>query len=254
MSGPQLFGLFGEEFMFSILRRWLRTSGLLWQGPLMSFAHARLGEQRMVIANQATGVWRKNAPSPAKVAIRYTEATIENCVAENIGGKAQWVLVWTLGLSLRAQLNTIEAHRYALQCFDVSRESARHWWTSESEMHWAQRGAEEGGYRLLDFSGRFGDMPWREQEARIVGLGSVVRAAEATVAEAAISFVITRESALDFDMFPMSHWFHWGPSRDSQGRRVRIGEFNGRGMVIGAESEDNYDPRLRVVLERKLDF
>ncbi|MCR4328662.1 MAG: hypothetical protein NUV53_04090 [Patescibacteria group bacterium] len=223
---------------------------LKWRGPLESRAAQILRGKNFISGKQSSGVWRRNAPSVGKVVLRYGEETLINCASQNRDRAANWFLVWIFGLSLRKQREFTEGHQFPIICFDSGSDEDpvdRNWWIRESENYWADRDYGDNGYWLMDFSGKFSGMNWNDQEQKIRRSGEL-RAPELLVAEAAISILQVHQMSVILD------WFHFGPTIDSQGRRIRIGEFNGRGMVIVGEPKNVDDVMLRVVTLYPRDF
>lgn len=217
-----------------------------WQGPLMEQAIAALRKERVLTASQAGLIWHESSPPADRVVLRYHRETFLNCMAENKAREAMWVLVWLFGFSLRAQRARAGENRFRTPVFDSDPDC---WWLDRSENPWVNR-KFPGAYYLINFEGKFGGMPWKEQEENIHALGGVFRAREAMITEAAIGFRQARHFPL------LANWYHWGPSRDSQKRRVYVGQFDNRGFWIQGEEEDPEKPddRLRVCLVKSWEF
>jgi len=214
-----------------------------WRGPLISQAIEILGPECVVTGKQAAQAWGKNAPSLGRVSLRYHRATLEQCAAENVRG-TRWFLIWFFGLSLRKQREWAEGHNGQIMYFE---RDDQEWWTFPDENLWADAD-EQSGYRLIDYSGRFGGIPHSGQSEAISRLGGCERASLSFVSEGMISI----KRVCDLSVLP--DWYHWSGIKDSQGKFIYLGQFAERGMWIQSESLENNDPRLRVCISRIPDF
>lgn len=218
---------------------------LQWRGPLVEEAKEVLTPNRVVSLMEAAKAWEDTLYPIDPVALRYESATLQNCANQNKARETQWLLVWCFGFSLRKQRERIDdwhlsqGRRY----FDPSR-----WWLTRAENRWADLDYQ-GAYYLLDFSGRFGGMPWQSQEREIHKLDDVARAPEAMVAEAMITLHRTGRAHV------LRDWYHWGSSLDSHKQRIYLGNLDlGKGFCIKGGDPHKPGPNLRVVLVRKWDF
>ncbi len=218
-----------------------------WRGPLVEQARRSdvLDIPRVVSLVQAAKAWEDTLCPVEAVPLRYEMATLINCANENKAKKAWWFLVWCFGFSLRKQRERIEewhlpeSRRY----FDSDE-----WWLGLSENRWADKNYR-GGYYLIDFYQRFCGMTWQAQEGAIRKLGSVRRAPEAMVAEAAITLHRTGRGHF------LRDWYHWGSFLDSSKRRIYIGNLDiAKGLYIGGGEPCKPGPNLCAVIVREWDF
>lgn len=198
-----------------------------------------LGAKRVVTVAQSSQAW--NVQTPQDKAIRYFEADLRQCAAENRSRKANWYLVYCHGLNLHKQRKIVGVNTDKQPCFYNN-----DWWRKRKEDEWSKFNPP-ADYYLLDFQGRFADRNWQEQEAEIAKMSGMERAHETIVSEADIAVYKTHNFRL------LVHW-HWGKSLDSNGFRVFIADFGVIGMYIDRGwSEYSGNSDLRVVLLRKFE-
>jgi len=178
----------------------------------------------------------------ADVPVRYTDADLVEAARENAAGTADWRVVRVLGLwsprELHARFGTDPKSQ---PCFYKNST----WWLGKSEDKWATR-KPTPGYYLFDFSGKWGSMSWDAQEVQITASGpDFERADEAALTEAVFTiFQLTGERLLE-------NWYHWGPTLDSDGDRVYVGNFDRGGLDVGRDHPGCSGGNLRVVRSRK---
>jgi hypothetical protein len=113
--------------------------------------------------------------------------------------------------------------------------------------NWAHQ-ATTPGYRLFDFSGRFGCITWRRQEDEIAKLGgNYERAEEQAVTEACFSVSIISGGKERL----LRHWYHWGRMQAASGRHVYVGGFHPAGWRVNSKSGGCHSSDMRAVLSIK---
>lgn len=200
-----------------------------------------LGEGKVITARQATTAW--NTELPNDLYISFTEADLQNAALDNASGKADFRLVRILGLWSLHELHArfgIDSKKQP--CFYKDSK----WWLGSGEDKWGKR-KPIPDYYLLDFAGKWGAISWDDQEVQI-NASSVDfhRADECVLTEAVFTiFQLTGERLLET-------WYHWGPTRDSYGYRVIVGNFLASGLSVGScDPSCDVGGRLRVVRSRK---
>ncbi len=200
-------------------------------------AIAILGKTKVVSANEVAGFWGQHEPQQA---LLPSEEILAQCAKENQAGKADWRLVYVLGLSLRAQREVRGVSRKKQPCFYDNK-----WWLEPSEDAWAARFIDPD-YQLLNFKLQSTGRNWQEQEEEVGKLGdNYERANETAVAEAVQSvFMSSRERLLGAT-------YHWGHALGSGGHCVLVGYFGADGLYVSDVLGALRDGRLGVVLARK---
>ncbi len=184
-------------------------------------AYKILGENNVLAQYQAAEAWR--IPMGEKVPVRYSRSTLERCAKENAGKQACWWLVFIQALSLLRQCGVLSSRR------EGALFSPRRGWLEQAEGNIGLNATDvfSPGYYLLDLAGRFGRVPWSDQEEEIKRLGhSFARANEAVVSEAALSIRMV------FGRSPLGSFRHWGVTTNERGERIAVGQTEPSGMEV----------------------
>lgn len=233
--------LFGEVVAF-VNAKDAKRDGTSSVGTVsLKTARKILGIDKVYAGARVAKVWK--AELSADLPIRYSEADLVEAARENAASTADWRLVRVLGRwSLRELHARFGVNPESQPCF--YKDSV--WWLKPVEDEWATR-KPMPGYYLLDFQGKWGAMSWDIQDARIKALGAdFERADEAVLTEAVFTIVqLTSERLLEM-------WYHWGPTRGSDGDCVCVGSFDCDGLrVYSYRLSYGDDGYLRVVRSRK---
>jgi len=198
------------------------------------------GEIKVVNADQTAQAWQ--VPVPENVRLRYSEATIRECIEANRQGE-DWRLVYILGLSLREQRDKQGVDQNSQPCFYNN-----DWWLESKEDSWAKH-KPEPGYYLVNFNGKHANKNWQDQENGITALGErFERCHETVFGEAIVSVYLTGGGERIAE-----NWYHWGLSLGSDRNRVFVGVFDSVGFHVGLASPDYSHSILRVCVARKFD-
>ena len=184
--------------------------------------------------------WRRQVPPDLK--LYYSDDTLEEAIKANQKGE-QWMLVYYTGQSLRQMNDNQAKNKIGTPLFWES----GNWWLKPKEKAWSTKTPMPSGYYLLNFTGKFADVDWEGQNKLIHNIMEPVfeRAHEFVVAEAIFSnYVINGERLLE-------NWCHWGKESDSDGKPVRVGNFNTEGLVVASNKPIQHDANLRVVIVKK---
>lgn len=205
-----------------------------------------LGRGKVVLSIDAVRVWKRKDAVLNSI-VPYGRQTIQECASTNQQNFTNWHLMYICGLSLKGQHELISKDPGRLPKFL----SSNNWWLDRHQNVWTEK-QPASGYYLVDFNGRFGHVPWRQQEDKIARLGeNYCRAEEAMVSEAAFSHYYIHKKNL------LEGWWHWGNSADAwDGRRVRIGDLSFRGLKIDRSNPNFYEAgsSRRVCILRKWDI
>ncbi|MFH1759222.1 MAG: hypothetical protein ABH822_01515 [Patescibacteria group bacterium] len=213
-----------------------------------------LGETKVITSRQAASILPPGKAS-LPVTNNHIPYTRDRLVLEadnnTIGTDNR--LVYHFGLSLWEWLGILgdDSHIATNIKYDLSDKAhfdKRHgFWTAPTERYWATK-VSPAGFYLVNFKGCWGRKTWAEQEKEIANFSGDyylrlhTRAPEDVVVQAVFAICKTHGERL------LQDWSHWGPSRDSLGRRVSVGNFN-PGMVVKSESPSwNCRDNLRACL------
>lgn len=84
--------------------------------------------------------------------IKYSEATLRKCAAENRKGKASWYLIYIIGFTLPEQLKMIGTDVKSQPCFHLVWKD-KDWFLAKKEKFWADKKPTNGDYYLINFEG-----------------------------------------------------------------------------------------------------
>lgn len=200
-----------------------------------------IGYSKVVGYNAACQVWNACLAQSIPV-MSFSEATLRQCAEENNNG-ADWRVVYVHGLSLRQQEEIRGRNREKQPCFNPDHT----WWLGDDQNSWGNQSVK-AGYRLLDFTGRFGGMQWQTQEAEITKLGkNFERAEEQAVAEACFTFFVLS----DRNERLLENVWHRGRLLTCSGYRVSVGFFDQYGFEVWSCWSGYAHDILRAVLSRK---
>jgi len=208
-----------------------------------------LGSRRVIGANLSIRVWSKSGVSCGfsqdALAIRYKAETLIESARQNQEEGTNWRLMFVSGLSLRQQRQIRGTDREKQPCF--WKEST--WWLNGKEDFWAAS-ANQPGYYLIDFKGRWGGLTWDAQEVELAKLGSQFERVNPHVFGEAIltNFLVNNQERL------AENWYHWSGVADSCGIFVYVGDLDVGALFVFGSGRGNYSSDLRVCLFRKFDF
>jgi len=205
-----------------------------------------LGKKRYIGIQRSNRIWKTAVP--LAIPIFYSEKTLSECAEENKLGLAKWWLIYIHGFSLLEQRQKMGAGHSGRSCFYNNS-----WWLDPLENPWAFR-KTKSGYYLIDFSGRFRNMTWQEQESEIRKLGPAYERANETLLSEAFFSIYRSTSYRSTGKRMLKNWYHWGKSLIGYDSRVCIGNTSVEGLDITDYYINEKGNWLRVCLERKFDF
>lgn len=242
-----LLGEKGEEWQGQLkrfLRKepcWSKITHQLFT-PSEKNAADTLGSERITGYLTAHQIWGVELSENSLPVILFSKDVLKQCAEENKNG-ADWRVVYVHGFSLRKQEEIRGRDRDNQPCFDPDWT----WWLKSSEKEWSEQPVE-AGYRLFDFSGRFGNKTHEEQDILISKTGFDDEwAEEQAVTEACFTFYLL--SGGKERLLP--DFYHRGKLVDSDGDRVVVGDFDDDGFSVGNFWFDRSSVFLQVVLSRK---
>jgi len=200
------------------------------------------GVDKVITAEQVAKIY--DLMTPQSVRIRYSEATLRRCAAENKSGASDWRLIYCHGLSLREQREKWGTDKEVQPCHHKDNT----WWLKKEEDKWANFKPEDG-YYLLNFKPRFANMKWQPQEDEIKKLGPQFERCHETIFSEAVftNFKVNGERIAE-------NWWHWGVSVSSIGGHVSVGSFDLDGWSVNSYYGNRCNPNLRVCLALKFEF
>lgn len=178
--------------------------------------------------------------------VPFSEDVLKQCAEENKKKGADWRVVYIHGFSLRKQEEIRGRDRDNQPCFDPDYT----WWLRSSEDEWGNQPAKPG-YRLFDFSGRFGDKTHEEQDNLMIAETGFDddRAEEQAVAEGCFTFYLL-SGGRERERLLRNFW-HRGRLVDSDGDHVGVGRFDEFGFGVSGCWGGYSGGCLRVVVSRK---
>lgn len=196
-----------------------------------------LGSCRVVTAEQWCEAWGREIADNGSRDLCFSERLLQSAADSNKAGTTDYRLVYCGGISLHEQweiLGDLKSPPYFRQDYKylLSGKWAKH--------------QPKPGYRLLDYKPRLFGYTWYYQEKEIAQLGEgFSRAHGAEVTEGCFSFYKVWQIRL------MQTVRHWGPSKDSEGIHITVGEFQEKGIVMDTWPPGNRRGYLGVVISRR---
>lgn len=234
------------EKMKSFLENPKGTGTLIY--PSYVRASKILGHDNVITVQTAYRLWgipysleERHALDP----IKYSEATLRECAAENKKGHASWDLIYIIGYSLveqRRKLGVMPEHQ---PCFCDGYD----WFLDEREKYWTEK-KSESGYYLINFQD-FGtrNLLYSDQLKKVEQLGPGYGVLDPqTFSESVITINKKKKTGI------AEFWDHRPSMLTSAGDPISIGSFSEEGLKVAKCVSDWKYKSLRMVVYRKHDL